>query len=138
MGYYWLKFWAGLLVFSFLLERKTDRRLWFSWSGFSTFSWKWSQWACYFKESNKQYLLSGIKIWAFWGKLEFWKTAIHHMSLTASQYLKTFLLKLIQYYRMWFFLMLHDERVDIWKSYVTHWSNIFWITRAWGYKVMLG
>ena len=68
-----------------LLERITNR-----WNcGYSdlgtwqTFSWKWTQWACHLKE-NKEIFVANNKIWTFKWKLEFW---------TASQYLKTFLMR---------------------------------------------
>lgn len=62
-----------------------------AWGIWQTVSWKWVKWVSHFGESK--YLVPMIKVLK--RKFESWKILSPTMSLTASKYLKTFLMKLV-------------------------------------------
>lgn len=83
-------------------------------------------------------LLANIKLWAFKKKLESRKVTSASASLTASQYVKIFIMRLMVILMNVIFLLLHNEMCQIWKMCKTQRTDIFQITNAWYYKFMSG
>lgn len=80
----------NLFFFFYVKEGMTHDRF-SAWGIWQTVSWKWVKWVSHFGESK--YLVPMIKVLK--RKFESWKILSPTMSLTASKYLKTFLMKLV-------------------------------------------
>lgn len=67
---------------------------------------------------------ANVKIWAFKQILEFWKNFMHHLSLTALQQWKMFLMRLewlFLHMIFWYFILVC---VDIWDNWITQETSI--------------
>lgn len=98
------------------------------WLGiWQTFPWKWKQLIVF---------VANGKIRALEPKLEFWKACIRHVSLTAFS-IKTFLIRLVVILHVvsWHFVI---KCVNVLKSSITQWTNIFQVNSVWGYEITSG
>lgn len=96
--------------------------------------WKWTKWACHFKENNWQNLLPVIKFKPsninqnsenFTHKLEFGKFVSGSVSFMAFQHLKLFPMRLVVILTKLIYLMLYNEMCQYSeKICITQWTSI--------------
>lgn len=127
----------------FLLQRSTDRQhVVIQNRMFGRNFLKWTKWACHIKEINWQHLLPVVEFELFNENFKFLENfAATPVSLTASQYSKTYLrrlaVKLMNGF-VWFFFSYNLRKfVSIQKTGMTLWANIFQMTNSWCGKIVL-
>lgn len=103
-----------------------------------TFFEKGTERACHFKENNWKYLLPKIKLELSSKNEYFWKACICHSELDSFPVLRDIseIGGNINEYVLKIYCTI--KCVNIWKIFMTQWTNIFQGTKKWCYKVMSG